>query len=115
MVKQLGKNQWVVKHRAGWAVKAEGDTEVTRITRTQREAINLALAIAGEQGGEVIVCSESGRVKERLSPGPSQHAQIRALLARWDAEGEREPDAWWDTFDAFLRTHRADLAHPDRL
>jgi RNA-binding protein YlmH len=34
------KNQWVIKYGDIWAVKGEGNTKVTKITKTQKEAIN---------------------------------------------------------------------------
>ena len=33
------KNQHVVPHSSGWAVKGEGNKKATRITKTQKEAI----------------------------------------------------------------------------
>ena len=36
------KNQHVVPHEGGWAVRKEGSKKVTRKTRTQQEAIEVA-------------------------------------------------------------------------
>ena len=33
------KNQWVIKYGDIWAVKGEGNTKITKITKTQKEAI----------------------------------------------------------------------------
>ena len=44
-----GKNQHVVKHAEGWAVKGEGNSKATRVTKTQKEAIEVAEAIARNQ------------------------------------------------------------------
>ena len=35
-----GKNQHVVKHHDGWAVKGAGNEKATKVTRTQQKAIN---------------------------------------------------------------------------
>jgi len=35
----IKKNQWVIKYDDNWAVKGEGNTKVTKITKTQKEAI----------------------------------------------------------------------------
>lgn len=40
------KNQWVVKHLKGWAVKGEGNKKATKVTKTQKEAIYTAKKIA---------------------------------------------------------------------
>ncbi|STX93936.1 DUF2188 domain-containing protein [Legionella londiniensis] len=37
-----GKNQYVVKHSNGWAVKGEGNSKATKVTKTQAEAIKIA-------------------------------------------------------------------------
>ena len=37
-----GKNQHVVPHADGWAVKSAGAERATKVTSTQQEAINVA-------------------------------------------------------------------------
>lgn len=37
-----GKNQHVVKHPDGWAVKGEGNSKATKVTETQKQAIDVA-------------------------------------------------------------------------
>lgn len=37
-----GKNQHVVKHPDGWAVKGAGNSKATKVTRTQAQAIDKA-------------------------------------------------------------------------
>ncbi|ASC72983.1 hypothetical protein XM38_039440 [Halomicronema hongdechloris C2206] len=56
---QSGKNQHVVPHPDGWAVKAEGADRATRVTETQREAIEIARNIAKNQASERIVHGQS--------------------------------------------------------
>ena len=43
-----GKNQHVVKHPKGWAVKGEGNTKATKVTTTQAEAIEVAEEIGAK-------------------------------------------------------------------
>lgn len=44
-----GKNQHIVKHPDGWAVKDAGDSKATKVTETQKEAIGVAENIARNQ------------------------------------------------------------------
>ncbi|MBF2034603.1 MAG: DUF2188 domain-containing protein [Leptolyngbyaceae cyanobacterium T60_A2020_046] len=66
---QNGKNQHVVPHPDGWAVKPEGAGRATRVTATQREAMEIAREIAKNQGSERIVHGENGRIRQRNSYG----------------------------------------------
>ena len=62
------KNQHVVPHSNGWAVKSEGATK-GRVFETQGEAINAARDSAKRQGGELFVHNREGRIRERNSYG----------------------------------------------
>lgn len=64
-----GKNQHVVPHENGWAVKGAGNTKATVVTPTQREANKVATEIAKNQGSEVLIHGENGRIRERNSYG----------------------------------------------
>ena len=64
-----GKNQHVVPHDNGWAVKGEGNSKATVVTNTQREANQIATQIAKNQQSEVLIHSENGRIRERNSYG----------------------------------------------
>ena len=66
---QKGKNQHVVPHPDGWAVKAEGAERATRVTETQRAAMEIAREIAKNQGSERIVHGENGRIRQKNSYG----------------------------------------------
>jgi uncharacterized protein YdaT len=70
---QKGKNQHVVPHPDGWAVKAEGAGQATRVTETQREAMEVAREIAKNQGSERIVHGENGRIRQKNSYGNDPH------------------------------------------
>jgi hypothetical protein len=43
------KNQWIIRHGDKWAVKGEGNKRATKITETQKEAINIGKRIAKNQ------------------------------------------------------------------
>jgi len=61
-----GKNQHVVRHTDGWAVKGAGNERVTKVTRTQKEAIEIARKISKNQESELFI---HGRIRERDSYG----------------------------------------------
>lgn len=64
-----GKNQHVVPHGNGWAVKGEGNGKATVVTNTQKEANQVATQIAKNQRSEVLIHGENGRIRERNSYG----------------------------------------------
>lgn len=63
------KNQHVVPHSKGWAVKGSGNERATSVHPTQREAIEAARDIARNQGTELFVHGENGRIRERNTYG----------------------------------------------
>lgn len=65
----MKKNQHVVPHGNEWAVRGAGNSRVTRITSTQREAINIARTISRNQGSELLIHGKDGRIRERDSHG----------------------------------------------
>lgn len=65
----MGKNQHVVKHSDGWAVKGAGNEKVTRVKETQQEAIDIAKQIAKNQQSEMFIHGRNGRIRERNSYG----------------------------------------------
>ena len=64
-----GKNQHVVKHPEGWAVKGAGNEKATKVTSTQKEAIDVARKITKNQESELFIHGRNGRVRERDSNG----------------------------------------------
>lgn len=64
-----GRNQHVVPHANGWAVKSAGAERATKVVATQREAINIARDVARNQGTEMLIHGENGRIRERNSYG----------------------------------------------
>ena len=59
------KNQHVVPHPRGWAVKSAGNSRATSVHGTQSEAIAAAREIAIRRGSEVLVHGKDGRIRER--------------------------------------------------
>lgn len=67
------KNQHVVPHPKGWAVRPERAPQPSSVHRTQAAAIERARAQARSQKTEVLVHGESGRIRERSSYGKDPH------------------------------------------
>lgn len=65
----MGKNQHVVKHNEGWAVKGEGNTKATVVTKTQEEAIDKGREIAKNQEAELLIHGRNGQIRDRDSYG----------------------------------------------
>lgn len=64
-----GKNQHVVTHQKGWAVKGAGNSKATKVTRTQREAIQVAEGIARNQKADTKVHGRDGKIRAGNSYG----------------------------------------------
>ncbi len=63
------KNQWVIRHGDKWAVKGEGNTKVTKITKTQKEAIDIGKRITKNQKSELIIQNAKGKIISKDSYG----------------------------------------------
>lgn len=63
------RNQHIVPHADGWAVRGAGNRQVTSIHQTQREAIEAARDIARTQRSEMFIHGENGRIRERNTYG----------------------------------------------
>ena len=64
-----GKNQHVTKHGDGWQVKGAGNQKATKVTETQKEAINIAREIAKNQSSELIIHGKNGQIRQKDSQG----------------------------------------------
>lgn len=64
-----GKNQHVVRHEDGWAVKGAGNQRATSVHSTQGEAIKAAREIARNQASEVVVHRPNGQIRDKDSYG----------------------------------------------
>ncbi|GAB1416283.1 DUF2188 domain-containing protein [Paludibacter sp.] len=65
----MKKNQHVVPHEKGWAVKGAGNERNTKIVPTQKEAINVAREIAKNQQSELVIHNKEGKIREKDSFG----------------------------------------------
>jgi hypothetical protein len=65
-----GKNQHVVKHDSGWAVKGAGNEKPTKVTQTKKEAIAIGKDIAKNQKSELIIHGQDGKIQEKNTYGP---------------------------------------------
>ena len=63
------KNQHVVPHERGWAVKRAGNPRASSVHNTQREAIKAARQAAIRQRSEMVVHGTNGRIRERSTYG----------------------------------------------
>ena len=61
------RNQHVVPHPEGWAVKGAGNERYTAIYKYQADAIDRARDIARNYGSDVIIHRQDGTVRDRIS------------------------------------------------
>jgi hypothetical protein len=61
------RNQHVVLHEDGWAVKRAGSVRASRVFTTQREAVGYGQKIAQNEKSDLFVHDSSGRIKTRKS------------------------------------------------
>ena len=64
-----GKNQHVVPHENGWAVRGAGNERATSIHATQAEATARAREIARNQESELFIHRPNGQIRDRDSYG----------------------------------------------
>jgi len=69
-VVKVGKNQHVVRHEDGWAVRGAGNERATGVFGTQAEAIDAGRRIAQNQRSELLVHGRDGRIRSKDSFGP---------------------------------------------
>lgn len=63
------KNQHVVPHQDGWAVKGAGNQRATSVHDTQQQAINVARVIARNQQSELVIHRPNGQIRDKDSHG----------------------------------------------
>lgn len=63
------KNQHVVPHGDGWAVKGAGNSRATSVHDTQKGAAAAARRIATKQGSEMLIHGRNGQIRERNTYG----------------------------------------------
>ena len=57
-----GKNQHIVKHPDGWTVKGAGNSKATKVTKTQKESIEIAEDIARNQQSDTKAHGRDGKI-----------------------------------------------------
>lgn len=67
------RNQHVVPHSKGWAVRPEGSERATSVHSTQAEAITRGRETARTQGTELFIHGKNGQIRERDSHGRDPH------------------------------------------
>ena len=80
------KNQHVVPHASGWAVRGAGNERATSVHGTQREAISAAREVAIRQGSEMLIHGESAT--------PTAGTRIRRRAERQKYKGHRNERQW---------------------
>jgi hypothetical protein len=65
----MGKNQHVVPHGDGWAVRGEGNSRVTSTYVTQSQAIDAGRAISQHQHSELVIHRPNGQIRDKDSHG----------------------------------------------
>lgn len=63
------RNQHVVPHAGGWAVRGAGNGRATSVHDTQRDAIDAARGIAQNQHSELLIHGRNGQIRDRDSYG----------------------------------------------
>jgi len=69
LMSKKGRNQHVVPHNGGCAVKGDGNKKVTKITKTEKKAGNIAKEVAKHQKSEVVIHNKNGRISDKDSYG----------------------------------------------
>lgn len=69
----MGKDQHVVRHDDGWAVRGSGSSRATSVHSTQADAIEAARTIARNQESELFIHGRDGQIRERNSYGNDPH------------------------------------------
>ena len=63
------RNQHIVPHEDGWAVKGAGSSRASSVHRTQMEAIDAGRQVAQNQKTELFIHGRDGKIRERDSHG----------------------------------------------
>ena len=63
------RNQHVVPHKDGWAVRGAGSQRASSVHKTQKDAIRSARNTALRQRTEVVIHRPNGQIRDRNSYG----------------------------------------------
>ncbi len=69
----MGKNQHVVPHGDGWAVRGAGNARVSSTHNTQGRAISAAQRTARAERSEVVIHGGDGQIRDKDSYGNDPH------------------------------------------
>lgn len=69
----MKKNQHVVPHQDGWAVKGKGNSRPTKTFDKQSDAISYAREIAINQQSELVIHRKDGTIRDKDSYGNDPH------------------------------------------
>ena len=67
------RNQHVVPHTDGWAVRGAGSQRASSVHDTQQQAIDAARSVSRNQGSELLIHGRNGRIRARDSHGNDPH------------------------------------------
>lgn len=67
------RDQHVVPHKDGWAVRGAGSRRASSVHDTQQQAIDAGRQAARNQGSELYIHGRDGRIRERDSHGHDPH------------------------------------------
>lgn len=67
------RDQHVVPHKDGWAVRGAGSRRASSVHDTQEQAIDAGRSVARNQGSELYIHGRDGRIRERDSHGNDPH------------------------------------------
>jgi hypothetical protein len=80
------KNQHVVPHDGGWAVRGEGSRRATQVFTSKQEAIDRAIELARGLGSKMLVHGSVGQIFQRPDISPEREAMIRRAVREQDEE-----------------------------
>ncbi len=82
------RNQFVIPHPEGWAVKKENSKRITALFDTQKDAIEYGRGLAILQHCELVIYNRQGEVRKRFNYKDPRHEKayrhanyLQALIA----------------------------------
>jgi len=65
----MSRNQHVVPYEGQWAVRKEGNTRITSVHRTKKDAVDVARESASSGSSEVVIHDRDGKIRSKDSCG----------------------------------------------
>lgn len=72
----MGKNQWIIPYKGYWAVRGEGNPNVTKVFLVKSDAIEFAKKTAKNQHSELFILGRNGKIQSRNSYGNDPYPPI---------------------------------------